>query len=109
MLTDSIFDHDADLVQADLEAAGRAYGRAEKRMRVLRANGQLAEAAAACYHGSGYPTSSPAARNNKDPRAGTAGFRCTDCGSFFAVDGQRLHLSSLRGLTATVPCEIPTR
>jgi len=42
---------DADLEQAELERAGARHHRARARSRALRAQGKLAEAAAACPHG----------------------------------------------------------
>jgi hypothetical protein len=104
---DDFFYGDADIEQAQLEAAGRASARGHRRMKQLRADGKLAEAAAACTHGAGYPTDSPAARNANDPRAGEIGHRCTDCGSFFA--GRLKHLWDVRERTATAPCELSAR
>lgn len=72
---------DADIEQANLEAAGRESARGHKRMLALRAAGDLAGAARACPHGGGYPLNSLAAQNSNDPKAGQQGFRCSDCGS----------------------------
>jgi len=70
---------DADIDMASLEAAGRSCARGRKIMQTLRARGDLAGAARACSHGSGYPLKSLAAENTRDPRAGEVGFRCSDC------------------------------
>lgn len=90
---------DADIEQADLEAAGREYGRSRKRMVRLRAAGDLAGAARACMHGGGYPLNSPAALNMADPRAGQQGFRCNDCGSV---------TTEYRG-AVLIPCDMVSR
>jgi hypothetical protein len=95
---------EADFEQAELEAAGRDYSRARKRMLALVAQGKYAEAAKACTHGGGYPTNSPAAQNSKDPRAGQPGYRCSDCGSYFAK--ARDYMDLRRGAEATAPCEL---
>jgi hypothetical protein len=104
---DCCFSGDADIEQAELEAAGRVAARGDYAMRRLRAAGQLAAAARACLHGWGYPTDSQAARNERDPRAGQPGFRCLNCGSYFAE--RNPHLSDLRSLTAAAPCELEPR
>lgn len=94
---------DADFEMRELEAAGRVAYRGFKAMRRLRAEGKLAEAAKCCSHGAGYPTNSPAAENDGDPRSGQRGYRCSDCGSFFAGvdDLWRLRVKP----EATAPCE----
>ena len=117
MLRDSIFDGDADIEQAELEAAGRAPGRGYRPMLALRKQGKLAEAAAACHHGAGYPTHSPAAKNCADPRAGQRGHRCSECGSFWTAEQiapiySRLYgvqLSAVRRIAPAVPCELEPR
>lgn len=90
---------EADMEMADLEATGRRMANRARKMRAHRAAGRLAEAAAVCPHGSGYPLNSPAATNNKDPNAGEKGYRCTECGS-------RLDGDPWRGARVTVPCEV---
>lgn len=77
---------DADAEMASLEAAGRRTSARLRRMRALRAEGRLSEAAAACTHGWGYPLRSDAARNESDPRAGQDGWRCLHCGSAVSSD-----------------------
>jgi hypothetical protein len=107
------FPNDADIEQADLEAAGRAASRGHRAMLRYRAAGNLAAAANACHHGAGYPTSSPAARNCADPRAGERGHRCTECGSFWTAEQiapfySRLYgvqLSALKQIAPVAPCE----
>ena len=89
----------ADVEQAELEAAGREYGRRVRRSAALRDSDPMA-AARACPHGSGYPLNRPAAHHNNDPRAGEDGFRCTSCGS--VLDGNPMFGMS----TVRVPCEI---
>jgi len=78
--------NDADIEQAELEAAGRESARGLKRAKRLFLAGDLTGAARACPHGGGYPTDKPAAKNSKDPRAGEPGFRCYYCGSHFLDD-----------------------
>ena len=78
---EGFFDFDADIEQAELEAAGRRAARGYARMRKLLALGRRDEAARACRHGGGYPLRSPAAQNARDPRAGEEGVRCYECGS----------------------------
>src|SRR5688500_1602489 len=80
---------EGDMELARLEAKGGENSRAERRMRQLRAAGKLAEASAACMHGGGYPTDSPRAEHVNDPRAGTKGFRCDDCGSWWDAEQVR--------------------
>ncbi|MGB2713262.1 MAG: hypothetical protein WBC51_03725 [Vicinamibacterales bacterium] len=117
MRTDDFFDGDADIEQAELEAAGRAAGRGHRAMLRLRTAGNLAAAALACHHGAGYPTHSPAATNCADPRAGERGHRCTECGSFWTAEQiapfySRLYgvqLSALRQIAPLVPCELEPR
>lgn len=116
MYRDSIFDNDADIEQAELEAAGRAAGRGHRRMLTLREAGDPAGAAILCHHGAGYPTNSPAARNINDPRAGQAGHRCTTCGSFWTFeqieeisDRFGVRLSALRRIAPLAPCELEPR
>lgn len=75
----------ADHMQAQYEAEGRAYSRAQKRMREALARNAREEAAELCRHGGGYPLDSLAARNESDPRAGQAGVRCSDCGSVLSA------------------------
>ena len=72
---------DADIEQAELEAAGRAYSRRLRRARILFNQGRIGEASVMCPHGGGYPLKSPAAKNSEDPREGEEGVRCCDCGS----------------------------
>lgn len=76
---------DADLEQAELEAAGREFARSLGRMHALRAAGDDMGAAKACEHGGGYPLDSLAASEGTcghvDPFAGGRGWRCRDCGS----------------------------
>lgn len=103
MRDDDFFSGDADLEQAELEAAGREASRGTRRMRQLRAAGRLQEAAAACPHGSGYTTNGEAAILAKDPRAGLRGMRCTGCGSWWI--GAR-NLYDLRERLADFPCEL---
>lgn len=79
----SFFENDADYEQAALEAAGNAASRGRCRMMAFRAVGQLEAAANACHHGAGYPTASPAAHAEHDPRAGQRGMRCSSCGSWW--------------------------
>lgn len=93
---------DADIEQAELEAAGNRAARGIRRMRALRAAGNLDGAAAACPHGGGYPLDSPAAWASGDPFAGQAGVRCADCGS-------RLNAFRWDGGRVLVPCEIAGR
>jgi hypothetical protein len=94
---------DADIEQAELEAAGREVSRGHKRMMALRQSSPMA-AARACKHGWGYPTDSPAAENSKDPRAGQKGERCLNCGSWWAG---RVSFRDMRDTDPTVPCELP--
>jgi len=84
---------DADIEQADLEAAGRDASCRIQRMIARYRAGDRAGAAVFCPHTWGYPTTSPAATTAHDPRAGQPGFRCLDCGSYllddpFASDGR---------------------
>lgn len=100
---DSFFYGDGDIEQAELEAAGQSYAKRWRRMRKLRAAGKLAEAAAACPHGSGFPLRSVAATDTKDPRAGQDGYRCCTCGS--VLDGEPFG----RIPKVLFPCEEPDR
>lgn len=75
----------ADHMQAAYEAEGRAYARAQSRMRAALARDARADAADLCRHGGGYPLSSPAAHAERDPRAGQDGVRCADCGSVLSA------------------------
>jgi hypothetical protein len=99
-------ENDADWDMQALINAGNAAARGRRIMRERRAKGDLAGAAQACPHGSGYPTNSPAATNASDPRAGQRGYRCTDCGSHFATI---TNYFDLRGATATTPCELEVK
>lgn len=92
----------ADIEQAELEAAGREYGRAHRRMMALRKAGDLTGAAKACKHGAGYPLASLAATYAKDPRAGEKGVRCSDCGSVIDEFPWGGHY-----VTIIHPCELP--
>lgn len=90
----------ADMLQAEFEAQGRALDKRHRKMRALRAAGDLMGAAQACNHGAGYPLKSIAAQNSKDPRTGEPGVRCTTCGSVvsgFPWDGV---------VRVLVPCEL---
>lgn len=97
---------DADLEMADLQAAGNRAARGRRRMIALRAAGKLAEAADACSHGAGYSSPSPAAVSSQDPRAAEAGYRCTDCGSWFAG---KIGYFDVRTITPTIPCELKVK
>lgn len=79
---------DADIQQAELEAAGRSARNRRRQAVLLRAMGKLEEAMTVCSHGwSGY---------NPDRTA----IQCYECGSRMVdqPDGRRI---------ATVPCEFP--
>ena len=82
------FYNDADIEQADLEAAGNeayaAYAAGDK----LRAQGNPFDAAKCCPHGAGYGLGGSHARDVGDPLAGDtkAAFRCTHCGSAMDAD-----------------------
>ena len=90
---------DADIEQAELEAAGNEYARRARKSAAAREAGDLDAAAAACPHGHGYPLDSPAARHENDPGAGEAGYRCLECGS-------RLDASPWDDGRVTVACEV---
>lgn len=94
---------DADIEAAEFEAAAADHVRSLRAMRRARAAGDLARAARLCPHGWGYPTDSPAAVNSSDPRAGTLGYRCLNCGSWLDRDPFRFP----REARAVVPCELP--
>ena len=92
---------DADYLTAELQAAGRRIDRARARFGKLFAAGQLAEAAACCPHGWRYPLTSMAAVHHSDPRVGSDGWRCLDCGSALQVESSCGRY--LSGMIA--PCE----
>jgi len=98
--------NDADIEMAQLTAAGNAAARGSRRMRRLRADGRLAEAAAACHHGAGYGTDGSAAVDIKDPRAGQRGHRCSECGSWWRGS---VNFWELRETAPDVPCELEPR
>jgi hypothetical protein len=109
---------DADIEQAELEQAGREASRGRKRMLRLRQSGDLVGAARACHHGGGYPTDSLAAIHSDDPRKGTAGMRCSDCGSWWSgeqiatlpqMPWGGIHMHDLCTLTPAGPCELEAR
>jgi hypothetical protein len=95
---------DADFEMRELYAAGARAARGHKAMMRLRAAGQMAEASRACQHGSGYNTDGGCATFLHDPRAGQAGMRCSDCGSFFE-DARSLYDMRDDPESVTVPCE----
>jgi hypothetical protein len=104
--------HDADVEHAQLVEAGRDASRGHRAMLRLRAAGQLADAAAACRHGWGYPTDALAAEHNADPRAGQPGARCLHCGSWWSAEvlgTGELFLWKLNDHPATAPCELEPR
>lgn len=88
---------EADMLQAQYEQEGAAYARDQREMLRLRAEGDLAAAAAMCNHTGGYPLDSLAASWAPDPNYGETGFRCMDCGSRISGIG--------RDAEVLVPCE----
>lgn len=75
---------DADFEQAELERAGNESARALRLARKLYEKGHTIPAADTCPHGWGYDTNGTAAEKEHDPHAGTPGFRCYHCGSYWA-------------------------
>jgi len=104
---DDLFAGDADIEMAALVAAGNAAARGQRIMRARLAAGDKAGAALACKHGWGYDTTGSAATDAGDPRAGTAGFRCLYCGSWFK--GKDASNGRLNGRAADAPCELEPR
>lgn len=102
-MSDSFFDMPAGFTDADLEMAelverGRAAARGRSRMVRLYLEGELARAAAQCSHGWRYGLGGTAARDAGDPRYGSSGDRCIDCGSWVA--------DFREGSTVLAPCEL---
>lgn len=97
---DDLFRRDADILQAELEAAGNRAGRAYRRMAKLYLADLIEQAADACPHGWVYPLDSVAASEVDDPRRGERGFRCIECGSALGSD-------PMEGpAVVVVPCEL---
>jgi len=75
-----------DELTHQLYAMGKKAEAGFKIMAARYLAGDVAGAAAACFHGWGYPLNSLAATNVRDPLAGGDGYRCIDCGSVLDRD-----------------------
>ena len=82
---------DADMLQAQFEAEGRALALRMGRVEKLLAEGRRDEATATCPHGHlGLLTGSC---SEDDPRYGESGYRCYECGAVVSTfNGKVLHV-----------------
>lgn len=100
---------DADLEQAEFERQSREFDARMRKMRILRANGELRAAAQACTHSWGYPLDSEAAVHANDPRTGEEGWRCNHCGSALVEDPFLYGADYAGNCPIIAPCELPPK